>query len=279
MAYSIVLFSCSTVKGSFLGSEKILNSEKEISNKIFINVIRQPTNLDPTLNLSITQKPTFQVLYKTKYEQKKVVNPWIKWPVILTTLGGLIAWIWATDKPGQTGGAITFGAGIVLVGSILTVQSNRGEVYDKSYYETEEGKEMNLYGNHNATVIFNGIKKDYSLLNSNRLNINLLSDFNCSKTYAEKMDLIIYVDNKKNENIFINSNDFLIQYIKIITKNAEVLGEYNNETITLGNLNIGEEYRLVHKGSLLWKIDYNGKEGYIQPNSGEIFWAIADYLK
>lgn len=68
----------------------------------------------------------------------------------------------------------------------------------------------------------------------------------------------------------------MVEYMKVTGNNIEVIGESEKRTITLGKLNMGEEYRLIHKGIQLRKIDYESKEGFISPNFGQIFWVVPE---
>ena len=55
--------------------------------------------------------------------------------------------------------------------------------------------------------------------------------------------------------------------------------EKEGKLVKLGEINSGDEYKILNEGNDLIKISFNGEEGYIPKDAGTKFWAVENYLE
>lgn len=259
--YTILLFALinvqgcyTTSQGDYIRSDRISGSEREINKTIVVKPFKEATIVDPSIVLYFEKEPIFQVTYLKKYNELKKPNA-LTWSVhVVSGIGTIIAISMGSSKNAPSVGVPSV---LTLLGSFLFVTSgNSGKVLSgENEYKEEIGEYEPLEGNYKVRASFENNTKEYFLDEKSNIKINLINDLGINKVKKEKISISVYIDELNfRKNININSDSFLHAYITTKNDRVEVVGEVGNGIEKIGQINKGEEFKLIHQGKELWKL-------------------------
>jgi len=286
--------------------DKIPGSEELINYSYNVNLVKKPKTTTPQIEFKVERTPK----YKYKAQEKFAVEKWrsyknemVLWGSISLSLliGGLI--IAGTAKPNKNeygntipstqqiiGGVLAIASWIPgMIGGLITgwpkntkedkLEGKTGKLIDgDNVYQEEVGNSQPTDGI-KVNITINKVSKEFT---SNKMGIivDLTRDFNLvrfdnTKIVNVKCNSVYY---KIKKTFTFHSRDWTIPYIQIIRDDTSVETEKDGKLVKLGKLNAGNEYKILHEGNDLIKIEFNGEEGFIPKGAGNKFWAVGDYL-
>lgn len=273
------------------------DSKKTVSQKLQIENISSPSQLKPIVSFQVSQLDKVSSSYY--YKLKEVKKEWTYSAGLnatVWTLGWILAeplWFyfiewnhkkWNNEEiqisPTSTNGSKMgyFLRKFEQSDKVNITWSPTGKVKD-SEIRSETVDDKKPLRNTTVGIKINNLERTFPTDYFGGVKVDLIKYFNLIRSENDNL-IDVFVSDKNDKlstTLNIKPSDWMEEYLKVNSKDIEVIGESGNRTVTLGRLKPGEEYRLVHKGSQLWKIDYNGKEGYVPLNSGEIYWAAKKY--
>jgi len=289
------LTSCTTSyrAGDVKELEEIPGSEEIINYDYAIIKVGHPTLELPVAKFKIKRTPNNKIKAKQKLIEEEWRNDiWLS-AIFVATCSALSVLFFTTPivydadegkNIKSVPAGISFGALAVLVGFVGFNNHKTGETdnlldgeivddFEKGTPETAPGV--------NIMVRAGGIEKNYNSDKDGIISINLVKDLSLVRFDRPQT---VYVEctsvyHKIKERYTLNSKDWTVPHIKIIQDGVAVETEKEGQLVKLGELKSGEEYKILHEGNDLIKIEFNGEEGFIPKDAGDKFWAVDNYLE
>jgi len=282
-----ILQSCMSTRIAELERlEKIRGTEILSEYTYAVSTIKNPNINSPILKIKVQRTPKYKIRSKQIFSEESYFDySGTGWLIGLTFAGIGIAMLSAGGSDFMTvGGAGAVGMG--LVGGIVfsSKEDNQGwrtgNYIEGNIVDDKETGRVENYPNTNLAIESNEKKITYESDHNGEIIINLVKDFGLKRFQKPKTIKLraLAVDKRINKEFYLKSKDWTIPFITINRNGIAVETEKGGELVKLGELKTGEEYKILHEGDELIKINFNGEEGYIEKNSGEKFWAVKNYL-
>lgn len=267
-------------------------SDKIVDYKYDIIKIEDPTKENPIVAFKLIRYPVLQkvniITLKevVSFSSVKTALLLVSSGLGLLTIGGIMV---ALDEQnlGTAGTIIAVSGLLTSTYGFLGASSRK----DTSYFtgnvkdtiitlgDTFLGKDYESVYNENPKLILSINSKTFSFSPTSGIyKVNLVSDLGLIRFNKPQVITInvTLTGHNVNKNFKLNTELWSEKFIKI---KFDQVNMYDNEGIIVGVLNYGEEHKLIFMSEEMWEIDYKGQLRYIEPNSGEIFWAYPKFIK
>jgi len=278
-------------------SEKIdmPDSERIVSTTYNIKIISYPSTNDLTFTIAVEKKDRIEVgYYNTSTEVVKEWSYLTAVHIFNFTVGWIALmpiWYYASNNGYKLNGKQQINIPPNTLKGNLVYNFKQGSAVNIDWYPTGKvvkGDIKKVYSETEERIIDSKIKivgntiaNSYDIPKEGAVIIDIVKDFGI-KPNSDNIPLELQVYNIENSEIgtmLLDLGKWMKKYIKIELQDEEVLSEIDNQLVIIGKANKGDVFKVIHQGNEFLKIDFLGKEGFVNPNSGEVFWAVKNYLE
>jgi hypothetical protein len=125
----------------------------------------------------------------------------------------------------------------------------------------------------NAEVTVGGYTKSFEVSSRGEVKVDLVKELNLThfESLASIECTIKHGQATDPGSFTLDPSEWTQECVQIV-KESRVETESNSRLVQLGAAKPGEEFRILHESSDLFKIDYRGKEGYIAKDGCRKVW-------